>query len=62
MPSLSQKAKSDLRIILRKSYGEDFEVALSDEEVGEIGDLLLTVLAEGLKLKIANPELFTINA
>lgn len=59
---LSLKAKSDLRTILRKSYGKDFEVALSDQEVVEIGELLLTILAEGLKHKIANPELFTINA
>lgn len=56
---LSNKAKTELREVLRKAYGEDFDLSLSDEEVCEIGDLLLTVLAEGLKHKIANPELFT---
>lgn len=61
MTILSNKAKSELRDILRKTYGEDFSLSLSDEEVGEIGELLLTVLAEGLKHKIANPELFTTN-
>ena len=57
MLNLSTQAKLDLRNVLRKSYGVDFEVSLSDEEVNEIGDLLLTVLAESLKLKIVNPEL-----
>ena len=59
MSTLSSKAQSDLREVLRKTYGEDFCLSLSDEEVCEIGDLLLTVLAEGLKHKIANPELLT---
>ncbi len=55
--NLSTQAKLDLRNVLRKSYGVDFEVSLSDEEVNEIGDLLLNVLAESLKLKIVSPEL-----
>ena len=59
--TLSKKATEDLRIILSKSYGEDFGVSLSDEEVNEIGDLLINILAEGLKMRvnITNPELQT---
>ncbi len=53
--SLSSNAIQDLRLTLRKSYGEDFDVVLSDEEVNEIGELLLTILAEGLKQKITFP-------
>ena len=54
---LSNKAISDLRIVLQKSYGKKFEISLSDEEVNDIGYLLLTILAENLKIEIANPEL-----
>ena len=57
--TLSKKAISDLRIALQKSYGEVFERGLSDEEVQKIGVLLLTTLAESLKMEITNPELFT---
>ncbi len=46
---LSEKAILDLRISLRKSYGDDFDVELSDEEVNRIGVLALTCLKEGLK-------------
>lgn len=56
---LSTQAVEDLRTTLRKLYGVDFESALSDEEVNEIGDLLLNVLAESLKMKVAGPELST---
>lgn len=49
---LSAHAIKDLRISLRKSYGESFDLSLSDEQVNNIGLLLLTGLAEGLKLKI----------
>ena len=31
--TLSDKAIQDLRIALRKSYGDDFDVDLSDEEI-----------------------------
>jgi len=57
---LSKNAIKDLRIVLSKSYGNDFEVSLSDEEVNEIGDLLLNVLAESLKIRqsIIVPELY----
>jgi hypothetical protein len=46
---LSEKAISDLRISLRKSYGDDFDAELTDEEVNRIGVLALTCLKEGLK-------------
>lgn len=47
---LSGKAIQDLRIALQKSYGVNLEVSLSDEEVNHIGNLLLNILAESLKL------------
>lgn len=57
--SLSIEALKDLRIAISKSYGGDFEVSLSDDEVNEIGDLLLNILAESLKkrMRVAVPEL-----
>lgn len=58
MLALSDKSKTDLRKSLRSSYGEVFEAGLSDEEVNQLGVLVLTVLSESLKLEIANPELF----
>lgn len=54
---LSKKAIQDLRNELIKKYGSDFN--LSDQELDEIGTLLLTCLVESLKLKITNPELVT---
>lgn len=48
---LSTKAIKDLRRAMDSSYGEGFSKQLNDEEINEIGDLLLTILAEGLKLK-----------
>lgn len=56
---LSEQAIKDLRIALRKTYGEVFEVSLSDEEVNRLGNLLLNILAESLKMKVASPELST---
>ena len=53
---LSGKAIKDLRIALQKTYGVDFEVSLSDEEVNRLGDLILNVLAESLKMKVTGPE------
>ncbi len=55
---LSTKAKKDLRVALNKSYGENFEAGLHDEDINNIGCLLLTIIAESVKLEIANPELF----
>ncbi len=56
---LSDKAIKDLRIALQKTYGVAFEVSLSDEEVNRLGDLILNVLAESLKMKVMGPELST---
>ncbi len=56
---LSTQAIKDLRKALQKTYGVDFEVSLSDEEVNRLGDLLLNILAESLKMKVANSELPT---
>jgi len=41
---LSKLAIIDLRKVIIQSYGKDFEVSLSDEEVAEIGELLLNKL------------------
>ncbi len=54
---ISDKAIKDLRNELINKYGSDFN--LSDEELNEIGLFLLTCLAESLKLRVTNPELFT---
>lgn len=59
---LTVSAIKDLRGALQKSYGDDFDVVLSDEEIENIGLLLLTCLVESLKLEIVNPELFTKHA
>lgn len=56
---LSEQAIKDLRIALRNTYGEDFEVSLSNEEVNRLGNLLLNILAESLKMKVAESELQT---
>ena len=56
MEKLSQKSLIDLKETLRRSYGENFGNDLTDEEFEEIGILLLTVLAEGLKTKIRNEQ------
>lgn len=50
--TLSDKAIQDLRIALRKSYGDDFDIDLSDEEINRIGMFTLTCLMEGLKLEV----------
>ena len=46
---LSDNAIQDLRKELIRIYGTDFE--LNDDELNKIGLFLLTLLAEGLKLK-----------
>ncbi len=48
---LSNKALMDLRIALGASYGEDLDSDLTNDQVNEIGNLLLTILAESLMLK-----------
>jgi hypothetical protein len=50
--TLSDKAIKDLRIALRKSYGGDFDIDLSDEQINRIGMVTLACLVEGLKLEI----------
>lgn len=52
--NLSKTAKTDLRKVIRESYGKELEVTLSDEELTEIGEFLLTSLAEGLKIRISD--------
>lgn len=54
--NLTNQATQDLRIALRKSYGEDFDRSLSEDQIIEIGELLLNVLSESLKMKVVNPE------
>lgn len=49
--NLSKTAIKDLRIALRKSYGENFDAEFSDEEIEKIGILALTCLKEGLMLE-----------
>ncbi len=49
--NLSKQAKLDLRKAIRKLYGKELEETLSDDELSEIGEFLLTSLAEGLKIK-----------
>lgn len=51
MVQLSDKSIKCLRSLLRKSYGADFEVTLSDEDLQEIGNAMLIVTAEHLKVK-----------
>ncbi len=53
---LSHKAIEDLRLALRKSYGDAFDSDLSDEEVSEIGELLLVTFVERIKLGVISPE------
>lgn len=48
---LSPRAIEDLRLVLRKSYGDNFDSVLTNEDVNEIGELLLNILAESLKIK-----------
>lgn len=57
---LSDKAIQELKNTLIQIYGSAF--SLSDEELNEVGELLLTAVAEGLKQRVARPELPTIKA
>lgn len=56
---LSKKAKDDLRKVLSREVGEERANDFSDEEVNKLGLLFLDILAEGLKMKVADPELCT---
>jgi effector-binding domain-containing protein len=53
---LSKKAIVDLRKAIIKSYGEDLSNKLNDEELNEIGNALLTVTAEALKIKMRDAK------
>lgn len=50
---LSDQAKKDLMEALQKQVGLDKAKDFSDEEINQIGVLLLNVLAENLKMKVA---------
>ena len=51
---LSNNAIQDLRSKLQLQFGEAIESSLSDQEVNDIGSLLLNILAESLKLESTN--------
>lgn len=42
--NLSKQAVRDLRKAISNSYGKDLDESLSDEEINEIGDLLLNII------------------
>lgn len=54
---LSKQSLADLRSRLINSYGQELSDKLNDEELNEIGNLLLTILSEGLKLKVRQESL-----
>lgn len=56
---LSEKAKEDLRRVLVREIGADRARNLSSEELNKLGGLFLSILAENLKMNVANPELLT---
>jgi hypothetical protein len=58
---LSKQSLADLRSRLINSYGQELSDKLNDEELNEIGNLLLTILSEGLKLKVRQESLKTTN-
>lgn len=49
--NLSAKSIQDLKSALNKTFGETFCDDLSNEELQEIGNTLLVITAEHLKLK-----------
>jgi hypothetical protein len=51
MAKLSIKSIQDLRSALNKSFGESFCNELSEDNLQEIGNALLVVTAEHLKIK-----------
>ncbi len=58
--SLSDTAKKDLILVLQKDIGMDRAKEFSDADLNKIGWLLLTILAENLKLRVARPDLFEV--
>ena len=53
---LSNQSLCDLRAALKQSYGENFDVELSDEDIHQIGELFLTGVASYLKMRVSSPE------
>lgn len=53
---LSNEAIRDLRTALQTSYGDNFDRDFSDEEINEIGEVLLSVLAGSLKIKMHSAD------
>lgn len=51
MVSLSQKSVEDLKNILNASYGSNFCDDLSEEDIQQLGNSILIVISENLKLK-----------
>lgn len=48
---LSNKAIHDLRCVLGVKYGVDFVNLMSDEQINNIGLIVLTAVVEKIKLK-----------
>lgn len=51
---LSDAAKMDLMEVLQKEFGPDKAKDFLDEDLNKVGLLLLNILAESLKMKVAN--------
>ena len=49
---LSDKARKDLRRVLINDIGSKATSEMSDDDLDDIGNLLLTMLAEALKMKM----------
>ena len=49
--NLSKQAKKDLLQVLQKEVGLEASKDFSDEDLNKIGSLLLTILAEYLKME-----------
>lgn len=52
--TLSTKALTELKEILRKQRGEDFVRALTDDDLNQIGLFFLEIMVQSLKLKAKN--------
>jgi hypothetical protein len=46
---LSEKAIKELRLSLREKYGEGVDIALDDDEINEIGVLILNTIASSIR-------------
>ena len=54
---LSKQSLADLRSRLINSYGQELSDKLNDEELNELGNALLIVISESLKLKVQQESL-----